>query len=388
MSQALTSLDLATGTMIGCARHPEPLPDCNLSPRSALEREMLPALRRSPCLVSFSGGRDSSAVLAVAVALARREGLELPIPATNVFPAAVHAKESEWQERVVAHLGIRDWLRLEHRDELDVLGPYARRLMLRHGLLLPCNAHFHLPLFDAATGGSLLTGVGGDELFTASCRVRPVLARPLRRIPKEAARRALGHAPVSVGRVLLSRRDRVEIPWLRPPAQRSVTEAMVEVGLQEPRSLRRRLAWWRSLRYARDGRLGLSLSARDADVLVVHPFLAAPVWASTARAAAPCGFQNRTDAMRRLFSDLLPDAILSRTSKAHFDEALWTDTARDFAREWDGTGVPLEHVDAEALYRHWNHTAWPFAQSFTLLQVAWLTSRANRPQELVDSALV
>ena len=55
---------------------------------AALEAAIMPALLRSPCLVSFSGGRDSSAVLAVAARLARGAGLADPIPITIRVPAA------------------------------------------------------------------------------------------------------------------------------------------------------------------------------------------------------------------------------------------------------------------------------------------------------------
>ena len=62
-------------------------------------------------------------------------------------------------------------LRAHQRDavlardhELDAVGPYAQRMLRGHGLVGPFNAHFHLPLIDAARGGSLLTGIGGDEL--------------------------------------------------------------------------------------------------------------------------------------------------------------------------------------------------------------------------------
>lgn len=387
MRQSLTSLDIATGTMIGSCRRPGPLPASDASARAELEREIMPALLRPPCLVSFSGGRDSSAVLAVAVDLARREGLALPIPATNVFPKAVHANETVWQDRVVAHLRIRDWLRLEHDNELDVLGPYARRVMLRHGLLLPFNVHFHLPLLDAARGGSLLTGVGGDELFTASCRARPALSGRPRLLPRDLARFAVLRAPTAVGSAVWARRNPVEIPWLHRDAGRAVAGALARMALDEPRSLRRRLTWWRGLRYLNDGRLGLALTAADADVRLVHPFLGPAVWAATGREAAPHGFQNRSDAMRRLFSDLLPDDLLSRSSKAHFNEAFWTDTARAFARGWNRTGVPVEHVDADALYHHWNSPE-PLAQSFTLLQAAWLGAVDDRAKEFVDGALV
>src|ERR1700749_707865 len=93
----LEQLEIATGMGLPASRPSRaarrPLTQTRLaapgvSAREALESVIRPALERSPCLVSFSGGRDSSAVLAAAAALARREGLPLPIPATIVFPAA------------------------------------------------------------------------------------------------------------------------------------------------------------------------------------------------------------------------------------------------------------------------------------------------------------
>jgi hypothetical protein len=73
--------------------------------------------------------------LAVAVEVARRHGLADPIPATIRVPAAQRADESAWQERVVAHLRLDDWLRVEFTDELDAVGPIARTALRRRGLL-------------------------------------------------------------------------------------------------------------------------------------------------------------------------------------------------------------------------------------------------------------
>src|SRR5206468_12200197 len=97
--------------------------------------------------------------------VARREGLPPPIPATNRFPEFSLTNEDEWQERVVRHVGLEDWVRLDWTDELDLLGPYAEKVLRRHGLAFPSNLHFHDPLMEAARGGSMLTGVGGDEIF-------------------------------------------------------------------------------------------------------------------------------------------------------------------------------------------------------------------------------
>jgi asparagine synthase (glutamine-hydrolysing) len=386
MSQSLSQLDVATGTMLGCSAQVEPLPDLGLRPREALERAILPALLRPPCLVSFSGGRDSSAVLATAVDLARREGLDAPIPATNRFPEADGADETSWQAAVVTHLGLDEWFRVEHRDELDLLGPYARRIMRRHGLLLPFNVHFHLPLLDAAAGGALVTGVGGDELFTAARQTHPALdaavGSPARRLLSGTLHRA--RAVARRGR----RRGREPggLLWLRPEARRAFLDHVTSIAAQEPRSLPQRLAWWRALRYMDDGRAGLRLAADDANVTLVHPLLERQLWASVGRTANPTKFTDRSHGMVSLFGDLLPRSILTRQTKAQFDGAMWTGTARCFAQRWDGRGVPSECVDADALREHW--LTGPSGQSFTLLQAAWLASAENRAEESLDGLLV
>jgi hypothetical protein len=91
----LASLEVATGIVLGVDT---PLVDegPRRTPAEAIEAVLRPALERAPCLVSFSGGRDSSAVLASATDLARREGLPLPIPATNRFPDAPGSDEAVW----------------------------------------------------------------------------------------------------------------------------------------------------------------------------------------------------------------------------------------------------------------------------------------------------
>ena len=126
---SLTPLEIASGLVFGLGPS-ERLPTAKEAgtPLEALERAILPALKRPPCLVSFSGGRDSSTILAVAVRLARRQGLELPIPATNRFPVVGQSDDVEWQERVVVHLGLTDWIRTEYTSELDSVGPVVVRV--------------------------------------------------------------------------------------------------------------------------------------------------------------------------------------------------------------------------------------------------------------------
>jgi hypothetical protein len=130
--RTLTPLEIAVGFVLAPGE-PVPLAAGSVEPLAALEAAILPSLVRAPCLVSFSGGRDSSVVLAAATRVARRHGLDDPVPATIRAPAAPHADEAAWQERVVRHLGIDDWLRSDFGDELDAVGTIARAALRRHG---------------------------------------------------------------------------------------------------------------------------------------------------------------------------------------------------------------------------------------------------------------
>ena len=101
-------LEIAAGRMFGEHEGAQGIgkaDDGTLSPLAALEAAILPALARPPCLVSFSGGRDSSSVLAAATRAAAREGLDPPVPVTLRLRDAPMSDEAEWQELVVRDLG-------------------------------------------------------------------------------------------------------------------------------------------------------------------------------------------------------------------------------------------------------------------------------------------
>jgi asparagine synthase (glutamine-hydrolysing) len=86
-------------------------------PADALRAALRPALERAPCVIGFSGGRDSSLLLALAVHEARRHGLALPIAVTLEFDGE-DSREREWQELVLgpAAAGVRSGPRRPHRD--------------------------------------------------------------------------------------------------------------------------------------------------------------------------------------------------------------------------------------------------------------------------------
>lgn len=388
-SASLTSLEIAAGMVLPAGTRRRRTPGSShgrdtdhrpLSARVALERAILPALLRPPCLVSFSGGRDSAAVLAVATSLSRREGLSVPIPATNVFSVAQDADESSWQEMLVRHLGLTEWIRIKHTDELDLIGPYARRVLRVHGLLWPANAHFHLPLLEAAGRGSLLTGIGGDELYMASRRLQSaaVLARAARPRPRDALSLAFGFAPARLRRFVIAHRGSLDAPWLTSPAMRCVIDLLAAEAAAEPRRLTDRLRWWQQLRYLEVGVAALRLLARDTQTLMVHPMLSPPFWDALAATCGPLGFSDRTEGVRRLFGDLLPRALVERRTKTLFDKVFWTERARSFARQWEGSGLPEEWVNPRELARHWSGSN-PSVPSSTLLQAAWLAQLETAP---------
>lgn len=351
---------------------------------AVLERVLIPALERSPCLVGFSGGRDSSGVLAVAVHAARRHGLPLPIPVTNRFPGSVDVDESDWQESVVRYLGLEEWARLDITDELDIVGPVAGPFLRRFGVVWPPNSHFLIPHLANAEGGALVTGVGGDELFIPSARrAARLLAREVR--PSHGDLRIV--AATLAPRAYQTRRQRTKLPrlpWLRPVAAEAWVDAVADIHVPGSLWWGRTVIddWWRSRE-----RLGLvqSLAAAAGEgVLVQHPFMHPEFLQAVAGAFWRTGFPSRKAAMDLLFGGLLPEAIRERTDKAAFFQPFVHRHSRAFIASWDGGGVDTELVDVDGLRRTWEEPMVD-ARSYALLQSAWLASLKARPETLTDA---
>jgi hypothetical protein len=374
--QALGPLEIASGYIFGHEEDVPPLPtvDRAASPRRELEAAIRGALASPPCLVAFSGGRDSSAVLALAATVARREGLPLPIPFTHRFPEAAAAEESEWQELVVAHLTLDDWVKRDVTDELDGVGPIATRSLLRHGLYVPANAFFLVSALEAASGGTLLTGVGGDQLLDPGrhARAATVVARKTWPQPRDALRFGLAAAPLFVRAAVLRRRDqlRVVCPWLRAPAFGAVLDAAAREAATEPIRRRAWVDWtWRARAVQQVLRI-MALLAADAGTKLVHPFFAPRVMASFGNHPS----FDRTAAMRALVGDLLPTEVCERRSKAVFSLPFWNRHARAFAATLTPAELDSELVDGERTVELWTRKAEspPPFRSLTLLQSTWL----------------
>jgi hypothetical protein len=378
----MSSLEVSYGLALGRWAGATPLAPSSADPRAALDAVLLRALRRPPCLVSFSGGLDSSALLAACARVARANGLPDPVPATLVFHESGPSDERDWQHLVLDHLGIdrSTWLRFELTDELDAVGPVAQAMMLRHGLVWPFNLHFHLPIIEAAAGGSVVTGFGGDELGRSSAGMWGERLLAQRRLggPKHLALLAYSRGPARIrwARQLTRKREyRSELPWLTAHARLRLRLARADEDTHP-------LGWGRVLRdyfwcrrYIRVCTENFKIVAAPHDVEMVHPFVAAPLLASLGEAHF-AGLGSRRGVWEHLFAGMLPNALLARTTKAIFDDPLYTASSLEFARSWSGRGVDERLVDVDRLRAHWLG-AERSVMSTSLLQAAWLADHGG-----------
>lgn len=366
----MSAFECAVGVPVGL--EPERLlPRGEGDPLTVLEEVLADAVRRSPCCVAFSGGRDSSLVLAAAIRSAERHGCEQPVAVTARFPGAPAASESHWQRLVLDHLGVERHVVIEVVDELDLVGPVAKAELRRRGVLFPANSHGLAPLLEHAAGGSLIVGLGGDELLDghAWTRLNDALGGRRRPTVRDTGRLAAATLPGSLrARLMAARRDLESPRWLRPAAAarfRSVERAAGNEPVRFDRAVRHAVRA-RTLVVAAAG-----LKRLSPDVRIEAPLLDLRFVAALAGAGGSRGFGDRVRAMRTIAGGVLPDELLDRQTKASFDAAYFGDASRLFAERWSGGGVNAELVDTEALRREWLEPA-PDFRSALPLQLAWL----------------
>lgn len=381
---ALDPLEVHSGMVMGARRSPSPSAAGAASspgpPREVLEALLLPALSEPPCHVAFSGGRDSSVVLAAATEIARRHGLPDPVPLTWTFEDP-ESGEVKWQERTMGHLGLQEWRRVEITGELDALGELPTSAMRRHGLYWPVMAHSTVHFSRILGGkGSLVTGGGGDELFSAwywrRYRARETLAyRPLPRAAKWTAYYTL---PVPVRQRLKASYVPLRLPWLRPAAEDELN-ARYREGLRGARTWQDDVERLIDGRYLELLRAALDTFAADEGIRLVEPFYDPRFMRAVAPHVPRTGFASRGLALEAFFSDLLPRDVLHRSTKAHFTSSLWGPRSRAFIEAWDGSGVDDAVVDPERLHAEWRRPR-PDIRAATALQAAWLAAqRAQGP---------
>ncbi|MBD8078933.1 asparagine synthase-related protein [Cellulosimicrobium arenosum] len=366
-------LEIASGWVFGRTRAPQ-IPRTG-GARAVLEAVVRESLAAAPTFVGFSGGRDSSLVLAVAAHVARRDGLPLPVPLTLTFPGVAGADETEWQELVLAHLGLRERVVVRVTDEMRLLGEAARAGLASRGLVFPAVAQVDGVRLAQATGGYLLTGEGGDDVLNRRRGTPLYLLRRRLATPALPTRRLLREVAGALRpvRTLPRGRYRDALPeWLR---QDAASEAASRLAADDTSPLR----WDRAVHGLLGSRAthvvlnNLSVVAREHDVRYVHPLVDPRFVGALAVDGGAWGFAGRTDVMRRLAADLLPDAVLARTSKAWFNATRWGPEERAFARSWDGSGIDRDLVDHDVLRASWATTAPPAAAEL-LLHAAWIGS--------------
>ena len=333
-------------------------------PLAALEAAVLPALQQQPCLVSFSGGLDSSLILAVAVRAARRAGLAPPIPVTWRFTGAHRADESAWQERIIRAVGSQSWQILHADDDLDLVGPVARRLARGHGLAHPANLHLHLPIVELAAGGAMLTGAGGDQVLAGWHRPLPW-------------RRSLRRQASLARSVLMNRPPRTDLfPWLHPEISRLVERDYRAEIRREPRRLGERIGWHTGRRDLALTCSGLASIAAGHAVKLVNPLLDAGFLAALIAHAGQRPGLRRDELLAEITRGELAAVITAPRAKARFLEVFHRSPTQQFTSGWDGTGADETLVDVAALRNLWS--AWPIPPgTSTLVQHLWLAADAS-----------
>ncbi len=376
----LTPIEIACGRPLGLEpavgyRHPA------ADPLAALGAAIEAALRRSPCLVSFSGGVDSSLVLAVAVRVARDRGLPDPIPISWRFTGAPAAEESRWQELVIAALGVGEWERIAAEGDLDLIGPVAQRVLLRHGLMSPANAFLHEPLLQRAAGGALLTGIGGDQVLGLwrGRALADAIAHRRAPTPRTALSVARAVLPVSA-RALLELRRLPDWEWLSPRGRRRAGRALAREQAADPVAWGPHLRWQLARRDTAVFDRTMHRIAEGVGATIVNPLLDPGFVAALARAGGRRGFGNRRATIMAAFPGVLPAGLLDRTDKANFDEVFWGDATRELTRNWGGEVVDQQLVDTSALRSSWS-TGAPRFQTALLVQQVWLGGNALRVRE-------
>jgi asparagine synthase (glutamine-hydrolysing) len=376
---ALTELEVATGDVFGQVDVP-PWPEeaVDGGPLDVLFDEARRILSRGRCVVAFSGGRDSSALLACFLYVARRDGFEEPTALTARWPGDAAAEESEWQDHVARELKVKHWEIITPGTDFDLLGPLATGLLRAHGLLWPAPLVIFLPMIDAAGDGVLVTGEGGDEVFGIWGMGRIWSAVRQRRRLRSAVRPVLGAAMPDW------LRRRRALPgaepyqnWLTPEAWAAQREALAaEAVAVAP-------LWWPDYLREVDCERGLRLAERAYASIcasrggsLATPLKSPAFLSALARAGGRLGLGDRTSVMRALFSSLLDDTILSRVSKATFGGVYWGPASREFAEDWDGTGVPVRWVDVEALRAAWRAPT-PVYGTALPLHAAWLATHPD-----------
>ena len=134
------------------------------------------------------------------------------------------------------------------------------------------------------------------------------------------------------------------------------------------------MEWIANRRYVQLASCTFETLGSDFGTRVHHPLMAPRFLAALAAWGGVTGLGDRTRVMGALFGSLLPEVLLSRSSKATFNGAFWRSGADDFVQRWMRGGVDPGSIDLDEL-----RVAWTSDRRFPatlLLQQAWLSADA------------
>jgi hypothetical protein len=379
----LTGLELATGIVSGEGPNDiGPLVNEHPTPLAALEDILAEALVKEPCFITFTGGRDSSAMLAVALRVARTRGLTVPTPLTMVFPHVRSSDETSWQELLLDYLGLdrSQWERIEIGEgELDLVGPVATEMLSRHGLLYPPNALLAIPVIKHVGAATVVTGLEGDGLLGGwrPAYFADLIARRRKLHLDELASNAY-QLTIRQIRHRVIRRRALPMPWLTPRAYDQFRNAWAHEKVTAPRRWDSWVHWWANRRYLGFLTDSFGILGGEHGTRPVHPLMDPRFLGALAKAGGVTGIGDRQALMHAIFGDVLPQRVLDRRTKAAtFTELVWGPQSREFSARWDGRGVDPTYVDAERLKTVWTRlepTAVPDELTSLLLQSVWLNT--------------
>jgi asparagine synthase (glutamine-hydrolysing) len=328
--------------------------------------------------VSFSGGRESAWLLAAATAAARSQGHADPIPATLRYAGSSARSDALHQEEIVSYLQLGDWVRVEITDELEMLGPYARRAIADAGLLFPATAYAMLPLLDRARGGWLVAGGALADFFTywRWARLSEVLAgrrRPRRRDLRDLASAA---RPRRSREARLLARVGDAPPWLSPEAAQQMNRLLASAAAAAPLRFAAAVRRQRTHRCHTGMRRSFEALASVAGARFAMPFRDDRFIAALAAAGGRRGFGDRSSSLLRVAGHLLPPELLRRSDGVNSRQAFFGDASRRFAEEWTGDGVANELVNPEVLRALWSAGSFPWTSTM-LFQLAFRAQSAR-----------
>ena len=376
--QSVATNDVLAGAPVGLLPLDSPdRPSALGPPASALVDVIQRRLTDRACIVEFSGGCDSSLVLSAAASACERAGHAPPIAVTDRYDAP-DADESAYQEAMVAHLGLRDWVVRRPDGAADLLGDANRRLLDEHGVVWPPTLGSRQPLLQELRGALVLSGEGGDEVLGMR-RLSPLLVLAPAVRARQHRRDAVSFATQVLGSWARSRvgAEGAGLPWLRGATHARIAGELRRDRRAEPLSPGRSASGYLLRRRSTVvGVHNLTVQAAEHDVEWFAPLLDRTFVASLEAGLPWHEYRGRNYLLNRHFADLLPQVIRSRRTKASFNAEGFGADARSFVAEWRGDGLPAD-VDVVWLEREWQRTS-PHAGTAMLLQAAWVSSLQGR----------